>query len=252
MNAYSGIAPYYDGLNPYCPYGEYAGFIENCKKRYGSADGNSYIDFACGTGSMSVLMAQKGYKVTAFDISDEELTVADKKARDMGLSVTYLKSDMRTFSGSRGYTFGACCMDGVNYLQKKNDIAMFFNCAYNCLEDGGVFVFDVNTKYRFENLYAQRDYILESEKALLAWQNDYDPAKRRCRFYLSLFAADSNGTYRRIDETHTEYCHSDRTLKAAAKDAGFELCGIFGGTGFEEYTDTSEKAYYVLRKTAKR
>lgn len=247
MKQYSGLSAYYDKLNEDFPYKEYADFIKKASTGYGNG-GKTFVDFACGTGNLAIEFAKSGYDVTAFDISSDELSVADKKARDESLSVRFLCADMRSVAFTKKYSLGACITDSVNYLLSTEDVAAFFSSAYSSLENGGVFVFDVNTKYRFENVYSDNAYVLECEDALLAWQNEYNGKTKKCKFYLSLFAENKNGTYERFDEVHTEKLHSERTLARLINESGFEICGIFGSIYFDAPKMTDEKAYYILRK----
>ncbi len=247
MNEYCGLAAYYDGLNTDFPYAEYARFIEKMSNMYGNG-GKRFADCACGTGSLTLEMAQNGYSVTAFDISEEELSVAEKKLRDSGLSARILRADMRDFRAAGTFDVAASVADSVNYLVKSSDVAEFLSSAYDSLEKGGILVFDVNTAYRFENVYSDNAYVLESEEAFLSWQNEYEPKTKKCRFYLSLFVCEKSGLYSRYDEIHTEKLHTEKTLSKLIAESGFELCAVFGGINEEELSAKSEKAYYVLRK----
>jgi hypothetical protein len=110
-----------------------------------------------------------------------------------------------------------------------------------------VFVFDINTPYRFENVYAQNAYILECEDALLAWQNDYNEKSKICKFYLSLFEENEDGTYTRFDEVQKERCYSKKQILRALENAGFEVISIHGDFDGTPATDTDEKWFITAR-----
>ncbi len=244
MTSYSALSYFYDELNADCPYGEYADFIN---KTLGG-DCQSVLDCGCGTGNIALALAKSGHKLTAFDISEDALSVAEKKAREDGVHIRFVRADMRSFCVGGDFDAVISTFDSVNYLLYDKELSGFFASAFSCLKKGGVLLFDVNTLYRYENVYSDNCYVLESENAFLSWQNSYNGTSKRCKFFLSLFFVKKNGLWERCDEEHTQKFHSTQKLERLAKEAGFEICGIYGGTDFSPLNKTSEKAYFVLRK----
>ena len=243
MTSYSALSYYYDELNSDCPYGEYADFID------GVLGGPcTVLDCGCGTGNISLALAKKGYRLTAFDISDDALSVAENKARECTEQICFLRADMRGFTVGGGYDAVISTFDSVNYLLYDRELCGFFASANACLKKGGVLIFDVNTAYRYENIYADNCYVLESKRAFLSWQNYYNGTSKRCKFYLSLFTEDKNGLWERSDEEHTQKYHDIKKLTSLASSEGFEVVGIYGDTDSSALSKTSEKAYFVLRK----
>lgn len=242
MTSYSALSYYYDELNDGCPYGEYAELISKV-----ITAGGSVLDCGCGTGNISLALSKTGYAVTAFDISEDALSVADEKANKAGEDIRFLKADMRRFYLG---TFDAVVstFDSVNYLLYDKDLSGFFDSAHASLKDGGTLVFDVNTRYRYERVYADNCYALESENAFLSWQNFYNETSKRCKFYLSLFTAKKNGLWERSDEEHTQKYHDLKKLERLAANAGFETVAVYGSTDLSPLTGVSEKAYFVMRK----
>ena len=113
-------------------------------------------------------------------------------------------------------------------------------------------MFDVNSEYKFENIYADNSYILEDENEdggaiFCGWQNSYDKNSRICHFYLSVFEEGENGEYYRADEEQKERCYSVGEIKSALEQSGFELVDIFADTDFSYPTDKSERLYFVAR-----
>lgn len=243
MTSYSALSYYYDELNEDCPYGEYAEFLSKAL-----TCGKAILDCGCGTGNISLELSKKGYDVTAFDISSDALCVAEKKARETGEAIRFLRADMRRFSATSGFDGVISTFDSVNYLLYEKDLTGFFESAYGALKEGGLLVFDVNTAYRYENVYADNSYVLESENAFLSWQNFYNETSKRCKFYLSLFTAKKNGLWERCDEEHTQKYHDLKKLERLAGLAGFETVASYGHTDFSQITETSEKAYFIMRK----
>ena len=110
-----------------------------------------------------------------------------------------------------------------------------------------MFVFDINTPYRYKNIYGENDYILEDENDLCAWQNEYDEKSRLCRFYLSVFSKKYGDVYERRDEIQTQRCYSMRQIKKALSDTGFEIIHISGNFDGKVADENDEKWYFTAR-----
>ena len=253
MPAYDSIASVYDNINAEIDYGKWADFIEACFSKYLIQKPEIVLDLACGTGSMTLALAARGYDMIGADLSEDMLTEAMDKAYDKGIEgILYLKQDMRTFElyGTVGAI--VCCLDSVNYLTEEGDAEKCFACAHNYLDPDGLFIFDVNTPYKFENIYGDQHYIFESknsfgENAYCGWQNEYDAETKLCNFYLSVFTEEEDGRFSRADEVQTERCYAREELTEKLTKSGFEVLGFFGDYDFSEPKNDCERWYIVAR-----
>ena len=151
-------------------------------------------------------------------------------------------------------TVGAtlCCLDSLNYLVEDGDLLRVLSLVHNYSDPDALFMFDVNSEYKFENIYADNSYILEDENEdggaiFCGWQNSYDKDSKICSFYLSVFEEGGDGAYYRADEEQRERCYSVGEIKSALEQSGFELVGTFADTDFSEPTYKSERLYFVAR-----
>ena len=245
---YGSVAEFYDALNADFDYQAYASYIVGQIRLNEKINSSLVLDLACGTGKMTFLLREHGYDMTGVDISEEMLGVARDICYDKGIDdVLLLCQGMQNFELYGTVDACVCCLDSLNYLTKIDDLKKCLSLVHNYLIPDGVFVFDINTPYRFENVYAQNAYILECEDALLAWQNDYNKKSKLCRFYLSLFEENENGSYTRYDEVQTERCYSKKQILDALSDAGFEIISIHGDFDGSDATDTDEKWFITAR-----
>lgn len=247
-SGYNSIYEIYDEINSEINYSEWAGFIESCFEKFLSDKPELVLDLACGTGSMTLELASRGYDMIGVDGSEEMLSRAYEKMYDKEQSgILYIRQDMRNFElyGTVGAV--SCCLDSINYLCGEDDLISCFSCVHNYLDPDGLFIFDVNSPYKFENIYADNSYVHETEHSLCTWQNEYDKNTRLCNFYLSVFNERENGLYERIDEVQTERCYTQGELADALKSTGFELIGIYGDYDFSEPKDNTERLYIVAR-----
>lgn len=243
---YHAIFEIYDKLNADIDYEAWADFVEASFDRYLSARPQLLLDLACGTGSMTLALAKRGYDMIGVDGSEEMLGVAFE--RSVGQGILYLLQDMRRFElyGTVGAV--TCCLDSLNYLTGEGDLSECFATVHNYLDPDGLFLFDMNTPYKFENVYADNAYILEDEESgsYCGWQNAYDPKTRICDFYLSVFT-ERDGLYARADEEQHERCYSREEIEAALADAGFELLSVSGDFAFGEPKGDAERWYFAAR-----
>lgn len=254
-NKYSGygsIFEIYDKINSEIDYSQWADFIENCFRRFLTQKPSIVLDLACGTGSMTLELAKRGYDMIGIDGSREMLSVAYERMYDAERNdILYICQDMRDFElyGTVGAV--TCCLDSINYLSGDNDLHDCFNCIHNYLDPDGLFIFDINTPNKFKTVYADNSYIHEEEinekQVLCAWQNEYDKKNRLCDFYLSVFEETNDGKYMRTDEVQTERCFERMEIENALFRSGFETIGFFGDYKFTEATDNDLRWYIIAR-----
>ncbi|MBE6588448.1 MAG: class I SAM-dependent methyltransferase [Ruminococcaceae bacterium] len=246
-NGYSALSAGYDILNSETDYEAWADFLTEVFRRFGNSI-ESVLDLGCGTGAMTFALHSRGYDMTGVDLSIDMLSVAREECYEREITdILWLLQDMRSFELYGTVNAAVCCLDGINHLTGKGDIAKCFATVHNYLDPDGLFVFDVNTPHKFENFYSGRDYILEDEGVLVCWQNDYDKEKALCDFYLSVFEETENGLWQRSDEVVRERCYSEEELCRELEAAGFEVIGVFGDFSFGDPAEDCDRWYIVAR-----
>ncbi len=253
MSLYDSIARVYDNINAEIDYNTWADFIEACFEKYLSQKPELVLDLACGTGSMTLTLRKRGYDMIGADYSEDMLMEAYEKAYDNEISdVLFLKQDMRSFElyGTVGAI--VCCLDSINYLTEDGDLEKCLKNVHNYLDPGGLFIFDVNTPYKFEQIYGNNHYIFDDsdstgKNAYCGWQNEYDRDTKLCNFYLTVFTEEESGKFSRADEVQTERCYEKEELFSKLSACGLKPLGIFGGYDFSELQPDCERWYIVAR-----
>ena len=256
---YSAIARVYDRLNADIDYAAWADFVERCFDRFLPNRPALVLDLACGTGSMTLQLAARGYDMIGVDGSAEMLSEAYSRALDQP-SILFLQQDMRAFElyGTVGAV--TCCLDSLNYLLQYDELCQCFACIHNYLDPDGLLLFDMNTPYKFRHVYGDNAYVLEDElvwdegketeeRAAIycGWQNSYHADTGLCEFDLSLFEELSDGSYRRADEHQTERCYSMEEITSALKFARLELLGVWSDFSFSAPDERTERWYFAAR-----
>ncbi len=256
---YQAIARVYDRLNAEINYTAWADFIEQCFDKFLPTRPELVLDLACGTGSMTLELASRGYDMIGVDGSAEMLSEAYGRALSHP-GILFLQQDMRSFElyGTVGAI--TCCLDSLNYLLTHEDMDQCFACVHNYLDPDGLFLFDMNTPYKFNRVYANNAYVLEDELVWDAgteneeraaiycgWQNFYHPETSICDFELSLFEELPNGSYRRTDEHQQERCYTLDEIKHALQKADMEFLGVWSDYSFSEPDGKTERWYFAAR-----
>ncbi len=246
---YDILARRYDELNGAVDYPALAAYLAEGCRRFGHP-AQSVLDLCCGTGALALLLAEAGLDVTALDRSAEMLSVAREKARRSaaGQTVLFLCQDMRSFELYGTVDAVVSTLDSLNHLASPAELARVFALVCNYLEYGGIFCFDLNTRRKYERVYGQNDYILETDGLYCGWQNFYDPKSGRAEFALSVFSEKADGSYLREDAVQRERYFSDRTVKRTLAAAGLELCGVFDAYTFDPPAPESERVCYFARR----
>lgn len=249
-NPYDVMAPIYDRMNAEIDYARWADFVEAQFARYAKEKPQLVLDLAAGTGSMTIELARRGYDMTAVDISEDMLAAAANRISEANLAgVLLLLQDMTDFELYGTVDAVVCCLDSVNHLTRRGDLSRCFSLVHNYLNPDGLFLFDVNTPYKFESVYGTNDFILDDEDSgtVLCWRNLYDKESGLCDFDLTAFTENADGTYSRTDTVQQERCFSEAQIRRALKKAGFDVLGFFGGYDFTPAGETDERWYIAAR-----
>ena len=249
MGIYSALAPFYDIWQSEVDYESWADFFCESFKRYFDGNVEGVLDLGCGTGSMTLSLAKRGFDMIGADNSEEMLSCACENARREGYAekILYLCQDMREFELYGTVEAVVSCLDCINHLQNTADIKKCFSLVHNYLVPDGLFIFDVNSRYKFENVYADNSFVFESEGVMCVWQNEYNSKTHFCDFYISLFEENEDGSYSRTDECQRERMYPLSTLKRLLAECSFELIDVFGDLDFSPASDTDERLYIVAR-----
>lgn len=250
MNAYSSFATVYDLFMDNIPYEEWCGYLLSLLRDYGVSDG-LVLDLGCGTGSVTELLAEHGYDMIGVDFSEDMLGIAMEKRETSGLPILYLLQDMREFElyGTVRAVISIC--DSMNYLLEYEELVQVFGLVNNYLDPGGIFVFDLNTEFKYRQILGQSTIAEVREECSFIWENDYDEDEHINVYDLTLFIREKNGLYGRYQETHLQRAFSLEEVARAAKEAGLEFVAAYDAFSREAPREDSERIYVIVREQGK-
>ena len=247
MSGYSAFARYYDELTANIDYKKRGEYFHEIIKKFKSTKDNILLDLACGTGSISEVMAGLGYDVVGVDNSDEMLGMAIEKKFDSGLNIQYLCQDMRKLDMFGTIDITICALDSINHLSSLNDVRKVFEGVAFFSELNGLFIFDVNTLYKHRNVLANNTFSYETDNVYCVWENTLDPDTDEVRMNLQFFEREDNGLWSRSSDGFSEKAYSEEDIEKMLADCGFELLAKYGDDTFSPPEETSQRIVYAAR-----
>lgn len=250
MASYEQFAHIYDWALSELPYEQWLTYIESLFEKYQS-EPKLILDLGCGTGSMTNLMAQKGYEMMGVDLSEDMLAVAREKATEAGLDVIYLNQDMTELDLYGTVDGVISCGDALNYILDEEDLLMAFKKVNMFLNPGGLFIFDMNTLYKFKDVLGNKTYAENQEDQAYIWENYFYEDESINEYEVNIFMKNDEGTFTKTTEIHHERAYSVAELKGLLEAAGMVLEGVYHDNTLEPVKATTERMYIVAREQGK-
>lgn len=245
MGAYEALATSYDRLTNDVDYGATVAFYEEILAREGLTP-RTAVDLACGTGSVALLLAQKGLQVIGVDLSEEMLTVASQKAQGMEKPPMFVRQPLQKLRLPKGVDMAVCALDSLDYLTDPDDCGLAIRRVYKALNPGGIFLFDVNTPEKLRAMDGQV-FLDEDDDVYCVWRGEFDEKTNICSYGMDLFQR-RGITWERFFEEHREYAYSQQQLTAYLKDAGFTHIRVYADRRLEAPREGEQRIYFSARK----
>lgn len=209
MESYTDFAYIYDKLIDQ-DYEKWADYIEEIFKKY-NAKPKLVLDLGCGTGSITNILAKRGYDMIGVDISPDMLNVARDKAMEEGLDVLYLCQDIKEFELYGTVDAIICTLDVLNYITEPKDLQQVFALVKNYLNPDGIFIFDINTEHKLKNVLGNNTFINDENGIFYTWENEY--SHNISNQFLTFFAETDDGLYERFDEQHIQRAYTSEEIR---------------------------------------
>lgn len=267
--SYTAFAYVYDELMDNVPYDEWARYLTGLLKEYGVSEG-LVCELGCGTGQMTRRLAAAGYDMIGIDSSEDMLNIAREKEyeevdastsgeeeafADGGVSsVLYLQQDMRSFElyGTVSAIVSIC--DSMNYITSDEDMLSVFRLVNNYLDKGGIFIFDLNTEYKYKELLGDTTIAENREEISFIWENLYDEEKHLNEYSLTLFTQvwteeeEETSLYEKQEEVHLQRAYSLEEIKVLLAKAGLEFLAAYDVLTHEIPGAQCERMYIIARE----
>jgi ubiquinone/menaquinone biosynthesis C-methylase UbiE len=245
---YNRFAYLYDELMNDTPYDQWVEFVFRQSKKF-QVGANTILDVACGTGELSVWLAEAGFKVSGVDLSEDMLAVAHAKASDRGLSIEFFQQNMTEMEGFDSFDIITIFCDSLNYLETKEDVKKTFQGVYEYLQDDGLFLFDVHSLYKMNEIFVNGTFVWNEEKISYIWQSYQGEWPNSVEHDLNFFVLDEgSGLYERFDELHFQRTYSVQQYTEWLEGAGFEVLDVCADFLDQVPKEDSERIFFTARK----
>ena len=244
--SYGRFAGIYERLMADVPYDEWT---ERITELLAGADIDKGLcaDLACGTGSITRRLADRGFDMIGIDLSDEMLQVAREKGPE---EILYIRQDIREFELYGTVRAIVCACDSINYILEPEEVEQVFRLVNNYLDPGGMLVMDFHTPYYFSEVLAENTISDIDEDVALIWENEEldDGVHASC---LTVFERQEKGLYSRFDEEHLQRGYSMEEMRMLAEKAGLRDVHFYDGYSAKAAGEKSERIVMTAREKGK-
>lgn len=251
MEAYSSFAQVYDLFMDNVPYEEWSTYLIGLLKEHGVEDG-LVLDLGCGTGKMTRLLEKAGYDMVGIDYSEEMLGIArEQQFEDADSSILYLLQDMRELELDGTVRAVVSICDSMNYILEDEELEQVFRAVNRYLDPKGMFIFDLNTLYKYRDLLGETTISENREEGSFIWDNYFDEEEMVNEYDLTLFIREKGDLYRKYEEAHFQRAYTLERVKELLEKAGMEFVVAYDAFTKEPVKENSERIYVIARENGK-
>lgn len=209
-------------------------------------EGKTMLDLACGTGTVALAFASRGWTVYGVDASAAMLAQARRRAGEAGQTLLLSQQDMRSFTLPERVDLVTCLFDSLNYLLRVDDLERTFSRVAAHLKPGSLFICDMNTIWALSEIWDHNTYFSESEGLSVVMQSDYNEETHLAAVGLVAFVKRGE-LYERIEETHVERAYPEPIVDAAMERAGLEVLEHYEAFTLNPPTPRSPRVLRIAR-----
>ena len=250
MEQYTNFAKVYDLFMDNVPYDKWVEQIKDILYKENIKDG-LICDLGCGTGAITERLANLGYDMIGIDYSYDMLDVAMEKKYASGNDILYLCQDMREFElyGTVRAIISRC--DSLNYIRELSELKEVFAWVNNYLDPNGIFIFDMNTEYKYQNILGDNTFAEVREQASFIWENTYDIDKRINEYDLNLFIKLEGDNYKKFEERHVQKAYTFDEILSAIDSSNMVLEKYLDADTYGDVSEKTERILFVAREKGK-
>ena len=245
MDAYKALAASYDRLTNDVDYEAVVDFYRKIMEEEG-VHPRSAVDLACGTGSVTQLLARQGIPTIGVDLSEDMLTQAQLKTADMDNPPRFICQSLDKLKLYKAVDLAVCALDSLDYITDPRQCRQAIHRIFRALNPGGLFIFDVNTPEKLRAMDGQV-FLDEDDDVYCIWRGEFDQETNICSYGMDLFQR--RGTvWTRSFEEHREYAYSQAQLTGYLKAAGFTHIAVYADRRLEAPGEGEQRIYFKARK----
>lgn len=244
---YTKFAAAYDVMMDNVDYVRWANYIHSLFVHY-RCEPRKILELACGTGTVMVQLARKGYEMWGLDRADEMLELAKQKADEANQKIQLFQGDMRNLSFDEKFGAVLCLYDSINYILTKDEMIQVFENVYNVLEPDGLFIFDITTEHNIVQHFHLQTFSENKEDFSYVWKNTYSYKNKICRTKLTFFIREEDNLFRRSEELHLQKIFEVNEIENWLKKTGYKVLSVFDTYTMRKWNRNSDRINFTARK----
>lgn len=237
MNNYE-FSEIYDNLMKDVSYDKWIKFID--KRLKGKKE---ILEIGCGTGEITRRLADKNYKVTAIDSSENMLVKAYEKLRKIP-NIRVMKGNGTDFRINHKFDGIVSTCDVVNYMLENSELEKFVDNSYKLLNNDGYFIFDISSYHKLKNILDNNTFVNEEEGIFYVWENTFDEKNFISEMNLNFFINEKNN-YKRIIETQHQRAYKIKEVRKVLEKIGFKDIKVYDDYNEKDPNDKSERVVFT-------
>ncbi|MGN1014379.1 MAG: class I SAM-dependent DNA methyltransferase [Butyricicoccus sp.] len=243
---YALLSEYYNRFTDDVPYYRWADFFEHVFSEKQQKP-QIILDLACGTGTLTRILAQRGYEMIGVDQSEDMLMVAMDNCAEQPLDKrpVFLHQSMDQLDLYGTIDACLCCLDSINYVTDAEVLREAFRRVQLFLMPDGLFIFDINTRRKLERIDGQ-SFVREDEDVYCVWQARIDE-QDICHYDFDIFELNEDGAWNRYQEHHAERIYSTEFLVQLLRDSGFVDIEVRGELSDDPPSEDEERIFILAR-----
>lgn len=247
MSEYGSFAYVYDSLMSDVDYKKRTKYLSSLFKKYDRKP-KLLLDVACGTGGFSIEFAKAGVEVIGVDMSDDMLAVAREKSAEEEVDVLYLCQKAEELDLYGTVDGAICCLDSLNHIIDYKTLKDALCKVSLFLEEGRLFIFDVNSVYKHREILGDNNFIIEQDDIYCVWQNEFCEKTLTTNICLDFFAKNEDETYERSWTEFSERAYTSEELEEALSEASFKTIAVYADLTEDEPEAKTDRLIYITRK----
>lgn len=206
------------------------------------------LELACGTGILSVELANLGFKVCGLDLSEDMIKLANKRVAEEDQMLRFKTGDMLNLTDKEMYDAVTSYSDSLCYMKNKSEVAEVFSGVFAALKDEGTFIFDVHSTYQIEEGFSEYSYHYQTDDFAFLWESYPGEHLFSVEHFLTFFVSDKKGKFERFDELHEERTYEIKEYESLLKDTGFKSVEVFADFEDIKPDELSKRWFFVCKK----
>jgi ubiquinone/menaquinone biosynthesis C-methylase UbiE len=246
IKPYERFAYAYDRMMSNVDYVRWASYVADLFKHY-KYEPRDILEIACGTGSLTTLLAGRGYKMQGLDRAEGMLTVARQKAEKQGLDIPFVQGDMLNFNLQQRFDVVLCIYDSINYAVTESELESVFRAVSRHLNVSGLFIFDVTTERNIVRHFHSQTFAENHNDYSYIWKNTYSYQDKICHTALTFFIREGE-LFHRFEEIHTQKIFEVNTVKKLLQKTGYKMLSAYDMYTFNRWSRHSDRINFTACK----